>query len=60
MSLITINLLTGTGDTEDDIVTEIPLDYDTRRYIHVSMNNIIKTYDSAGVETKTENKYPME
>ena len=60
MSLIAITLLEGTGDTEDDIIKEIPLDYDSRKYVHVKMNNIIKKFDSAGVMTKYEYKYPME
>ena len=53
-------LMEGTGDTEDEIMKEIPLDYESRKYIHVTANNVIKTYHSeTKEETVTVKKYPM-
>ena len=61
MSIPSMVLLEGTRDTEGDIFKKIALDYESRKYIHVSVNNVIKTYDNeTKEETVTVNKYPME
>ena len=51
----------GSGATEDEIMKELPLDKESRKYIHVSLDNIIKTYHpETEEETVTINKYPIE
>ena len=50
----------GTGLIEDQIIAELPLDRESRKYIHVTINNIIKKYDQYDKMTKKVIKYPME
>ena len=39
----------------DDVYKSFELDRDSRRYIHVKLNHVIKTYDSKGRETTKSN-----
>ena len=59
MSVPMVILMEGKGNTEDDLMTMLSLEGDTRKYIRVTANNIIKTYDKDGKETVTVKKYPM-
>ena len=43
----------------DDPYKPVPLDYDSKRYIRVRLNNIIKTYDEDGVENQTTNSLQL-
>ena len=60
MSLLAITLMEGTGLIEEEMVAELPLDQESRKYIHVTINNIIKKYDKDNIMTKKVIKYPME
>ena len=61
MSLPSIILMKGEGANEDEIMKELPLDKESRKYIHVSLDNIIKTYHpETNEETVTVNTYPIE
>ena len=45
---------------EGDPFQSIELNRDSRRYLHVRINNIVKTYDNITKEqTKTNNYYPL-
>ena len=59
MPIVSMILMEGTGNKEDEIMKEIPLDDASRKYIHVTANNIIKTYES-DKEKVTIKKYPMQ
>ena len=59
MSVPTVVLMEGKGNSEEDLMTQLSLDGDTRKYIRVTANNIIKTYDEDGKETVIVKKYPM-
>ncbi len=59
MPIVSMILLEGNGNKEDEIIKEIPLDDKSKKYIHVTANNIIKTYESEK-EKITIKKYPME
>ena len=43
----------------DDRFESIELNEESKKYIHVQVNNIVKTYDSNSVMTKTINKYNL-
>ena len=60
MSIPSVILMEGTGDTEDEIMKQLPLDRDSRQYIHVTALNIIKSYDEQDKESVTVEKYPLE
>ena len=38
----------------------VTLDRESRKYIHVRVNNIVKTYDKDGEQTVTENFYKLD
>ena len=46
--MLTIN---SSGETKDSIYDNIPIDYSSRKYIHVKVNNIIDEYDKDGKHT---------
>ena len=50
----------GSGDNEDEIIKELPINAESSKYFTVTANNIIKTYNKAGKETVTVKKYPLE
>ena len=60
MSIPLVVLMEGSGNTEDEIMKQLPLDRDSRQYIHVTVLNIIKTYDKQENESVAVEKYPLE
>lgn len=53
MNIPMVVLQTSTGDDADAGIFSgtLPIDYESRRYIHVTIKNIIKEYDDEGVLT---------
>jgi len=43
----------------DNPFETVELTNDTRQYVHVRLNNIVKTYDDEGNMTKTNNYSPV-
>ena len=58
MPIPSMILLEGNGISEEEIVKEIPMDWESRKYIHVTANNIRKTYEGEKEIVKTI-KFPM-
>ena len=47
------------GGKDKDPLYKVPLDRESRQFLHVRLNNIELTYDENGIETRTDNYYPF-
>ena len=51
--MLKINEITGNNPGSDDNNSHIPLDYESRKYIHVKLRNIIEKYNEDGQLNRT-------
>jgi len=56
MALPLVEILNG-GSVDTYKTTD--LDRESRKYMHLRLNNVIKSYDSDGVLTKINKYYPI-
>ena len=51
-----LNIWEGEGNNP---FAKVDLNRDSRRFIHVRLNNVVKEYNAAGVETRSDIYYPF-